>query len=239
MTGGQQTPTTAVVPFYNEEGRVANVIKVALASKQISRVIAIDDASTDDGLKEVQAIKNKKLTLLRHAVNKGKTTTIAEGVRLAQDGIILLLDSDLIGLTTHLVEVLIKPIQDGRYDIVINDRDPHAVLSGFLSGERCFQKRTFDGFYASVGDIRYALEVRMDKFMIDQKLHIGVIHLPGVQQTMHDKKDGWLRGVFFYIKMYLGFVRNLGFWGLIQTFLRYKVTVNKIDYKVSSRADIG
>lgn len=81
-----------VIPAYNEEATIADLVKRAL--KQSEKVIVIDDGSKD---RTIDELKGLPITLLKHEVNKGKAESLWDGFNEALNmgvGAIITLDGD-------------------------------------------------------------------------------------------------------------------------------------------------
>ena len=97
------TPSLSiVVPMHNESGNAAALIRdIASACAAISHeILAVDDASTDDTLKELTALKAPEnpevpqLRILSHASNAGQSRAVRSGVLAARAPVIATLDGD-------------------------------------------------------------------------------------------------------------------------------------------------
>jgi len=81
-----------LIPAYNEELRIREVVEAAL--RECPRVIVVDDGSTDG---TVACLRDLPVTLLRHAVCRGKGESLRDGFRaalaLGADGV-LSMDGD-------------------------------------------------------------------------------------------------------------------------------------------------
>jgi glycosyltransferase involved in cell wall biosynthesis len=101
---------TIVIPAYNEEGTIRDVVKRAL--KQCKSVIVVDDGSTDNTVEE---LNNLPIHLIKHATNKGKAMSLWDGFQLAlknKNDFIITLDGD----AQHAPEDI---------DLLINKRKKH------------------------------------------------------------------------------------------------------------------
>jgi len=88
---------TVVVPVFNVPAEVARCLK-ALASHlpASARALVIDDASTDPAIADLLARYEDRggIEIIRHPVNRGYTATVNEGIRLAGEDDVVLLNSD-------------------------------------------------------------------------------------------------------------------------------------------------
>lgn len=97
---------TCLLPAFNEAPRIGQVLEVVTGHPLIDEVIVIDDGSTDA---TANIAARKGVTVVMLGQNGGKARALAAGVARARGDILVLLDSDLIGLTRHDVTRLIAP----------------------------------------------------------------------------------------------------------------------------------
>ncbi|CAC9601467.1 FIG143263: Glycosyl transferase [Bathymodiolus heckerae thiotrophic gill symbiont] len=69
---------TVVIPAYNEEKTIRDVVERAL--KQCEMVIVVDDGSSDETISE---LKNLPIDLIKHKTNKGKAASLWDGFQFA------------------------------------------------------------------------------------------------------------------------------------------------------------
>ncbi len=88
-----------IVPIYNEEKTVAEILKRIIASRLPKgfrkEIIAVDDGSGDKTVEIIQGLKIKELKLIKHPVNKGKGAAVRTGFSKASGDIFLIQDADL------------------------------------------------------------------------------------------------------------------------------------------------
>src|SRR5579862_6231864 len=114
------------VPCYNEEATLPLVINAI--PKFIRGVDEVETMIIDDGSKDKTVKVAKKLGvthIIRNRQNRGLAATFATGLHEALKrgaDIIVNADADFQHPTDQIPK-LIKPIMDGKYDIVIADRE--------------------------------------------------------------------------------------------------------------------
>jgi glycosyltransferase involved in cell wall biosynthesis len=120
-----------IIPCFNEcptlDRVVANVLAADAADLE-KEIIIVDDGS-DDGSRaaaEQLAAREPAVRAIAHAVNRGKGAAIRSGIENATGDIILIQDADL-EYDPNDYPKLLKPILDGRADVVYGSR--------FRSGE--------------------------------------------------------------------------------------------------------
>jgi glycosyltransferase involved in cell wall biosynthesis len=109
----------ALIPAYNEEKSIGDVIRGAL--KYVDKVIVIDDGSSD---KTYDIAYSLGATVLRHSRNMGVGASIRTGINYAKKvnpELIIILDAD--GQhDPNDIPRLIQPILSGQADFVLGSR---------------------------------------------------------------------------------------------------------------------
>lgn len=86
-----------IMPVYNEEATIAEIMGRVLAQRAVDRLIIVDDGSSDrsPGIIKALARRDKRITFLSGNSNMGKGHAVRRGLRLAKEGIIIIQDADL------------------------------------------------------------------------------------------------------------------------------------------------
>lgn len=107
---------TALIPAHNEAERVARTVRATLGIEGVTRVIVIDDGSTDATAELAEAAGARVVRLAR---NVGKGAALDVGAKRAEDAdVVLLLDADL-AETASQGHLLLAPVLDGEADVTI------------------------------------------------------------------------------------------------------------------------
>lgn len=122
-----------IVPIFNEEKTIAEIIKRILAQPWEKEIIAIDDGSTDRSVEILSGLakEHNNIRVIIFPENKGKGAALREGFLSATGNIILIQDADL-EYDPADYEGLLVPLLDGRADVVYGSRflgGPHRVLN--------------------------------------------------------------------------------------------------------------
>ncbi|MBI5230987.1 MAG: glycosyltransferase family 2 protein [Coriobacteriales bacterium] len=105
-----------VIPAHNEAAAIGETVRAALAIEGATRVLVVDDGSTDD---TAAIAEQAGAEVLRLGGNLGKGAALDEGIaRIADGDIVLLLDGDL-GATAAEASKLIEPVAAGLADMSI------------------------------------------------------------------------------------------------------------------------
>jgi glycosyltransferase involved in cell wall biosynthesis len=119
---------TVIIPCYNEEATVAEIIRRVRKAAPRAEVIVVDDGSTDGTRAILGRLAGRPhLQVLYQARNGGKGSAIHAGVAAATGEIILIQDADLEYDPRDYPELL-RPIEEGRATVVYGSR--------FLGGPR-------------------------------------------------------------------------------------------------------
>jgi glycosyltransferase involved in cell wall biosynthesis len=103
-----------VIPAYNEEKNVSNVVTVVKESSYVNEVIVVDDGSVD---KTVEKAKKSGATVISHTKNQGKGSAINTGFRHSKGDIVAFIDADIYNFDHDKLDSIIKPILKGKTDI--------------------------------------------------------------------------------------------------------------------------
>ncbi len=86
---------SVVIPTYNRASTIGRALDSVLnQSVRDIEVLVVDDGSTDATVATVEAVADQRVTLLRHATNKGAAAARNTGIRAARAPFIAFLDSD-------------------------------------------------------------------------------------------------------------------------------------------------
>ena len=113
---------SVVIPAYNEEATIANVVGEVLKLPHVLEVIVVDDGSTDSTRQICEELGLvPKVRTVRIPRNKGKCEALKAGFALSTGDIVIVQDADLEYDPNEIPDV-IQPILDGRADVVYGSR---------------------------------------------------------------------------------------------------------------------
>ena len=113
---------TVVIPVYNEQKTVTEVIDRVLALPISLEVIVVDDGSSD-GTRDALALYNNhpRVRVLLHNINQGKGAALRTGIARAQGDYVVIQDADLEYDPSNILSVL-KPLQAGLTEAAYGSR---------------------------------------------------------------------------------------------------------------------
>lgn len=205
---------SAIIPAYNEWPRIISVLTTVLNCSSIWEVIVIDDGSTDSTRENIETLSHPKLKKIFLPTNIWKAWAVIRGVESTHADYIVMIDSDLIGLTPEHINSLITPIKNRECDVTLSIRENSLEIykmlwSDFVSGERVLPRSVFNDreFFLGRG---FGLEVKINSYIRRHKLKIKNIYLIGLVTPRKSEKFGWYTGTKKDIAMLGDIIRSVG-----------------------------
>jgi glycosyltransferase involved in cell wall biosynthesis len=115
---------SVVVPVYNEQDSLTEVVERLTRVPLLKEIIIVDDCSSDETPQRVAELKTRYPELVRafrHPKNQGKTAALKTGFAEITGDIVIVQDADLEYDPAEIKEV-IGPIVDGVADVVFGSR---------------------------------------------------------------------------------------------------------------------
>ena len=195
---------TALLPAYNEEDRVGDVINALKKNKYVDNIVVVDDGSEDN---TALIAKKAGARVIEMKQNKGKGAAIQKGIKKLDSDIALMLDADLIGLTTHHIQILIEPLLEDEADMVVGVlkegrglTDLAQLVTPNLSGQRAVKLDIIKDLN-DIDNEGFGVEITLNKYVRDNG-RLKFVDLPGLTHVMKEEKMGFIKGVRARLKMY-------------------------------------
>jgi len=124
---------SVIMPVYNEAATVAEIVRRVLEQELVQELIIVDDCSNDTTLIVLQrlAMKQSRIRLFSHDVNRGKGAALRTGFKEARADVVIIQDADLEYDPAEYAKLL-RPIVSGQADVVYGSRflgsEAHRVL---------------------------------------------------------------------------------------------------------------
>ena len=202
----------AIIPAYNEEKTIGEVLFVLKKVKKLNKIIVVSDGSTDN---TVEISKKYGVEVIALEKNIGKGGAMQAGLKSGSAEVVLFLDADLIGLTVEHVDSLLKPVLDDEADMVIgifgNGRistDLAQKMAPKLSGQRVVKASILE----QISDLevaRFGVEAALNDYVKKSKVRVKRVTLSNMTHMTKEEKLGLFKGVNARMKMYWEIVAYL------------------------------
>ncbi len=220
-----------VIPAYNEERFLAEVLRRVKEAPYEKEIIIVDDCSVDGTRAFLQGLTEDGIKVVLHEKNAGKGAAVRSGIEIAEGDIIIIQDADL-EYDPKDYPVLLEPILQGNADVVYGSRflgGPHRVLyfwhyvgnrivtllsnmfsdlnlSDMETGYKAFRRKVFDGITIESNRFGFEPEITAKVAKSGCRVYEVPISYHG-RSYKEGKKITWKDGVkalFTIIKYNLG-----------------------------------
>lgn len=195
----------AIIPAYNEEHTIGEVVSVVKKLPLISEVIVVSDGSRDNTVIRAREAGARVLELTS---NQGKGGAMMWGFQNTDAEVILFLDADLLGLQPFHVLNLLAPVLSGEAQMTIGifghgrlATDMAQFIAPYLSGQRVV-RRTLLEQISNLAMVRFGVEVALTKFAKIEGISIVEVELSDMSHIMKEEKLGLIKGLSARMKMY-------------------------------------
>lgn len=213
---------SVIIPVYNEEGTISNIIRKVKSVKVEKEIIVVDDFSTD-GTKEI--LENSgNLKIIFHDRNRGKGAAIKTGLKCVSGEVVIIQDADM-EYDPQDYHKLLEPIIKKKAQAVYGSRFmgkgeffvfPHYIGNKFLTfcTNLLFNSHLTDmeTCYKMVRtDVLKSLKLESNRFEIEPeitakllkkgyKIYEVPVYYKG-RQVWEGKKIGWKDGFIAFFKL--------------------------------------
>ncbi|HWG99773.1 MAG TPA: glycosyltransferase family 2 protein [Pilimelia sp.] len=146
-----------LMPVYNEEERLADALKQALAVDYPCEIemVVVDDGSRDRTGEVLAGIDDPRLRVITHPRNAGKGAAIRTAVQNAEGDYMVILDADL-EYDPQDIPKLLSPVLDGRATVVYGNRTfgSHSAFSfWYVMGNKAVTTAANMLYNSYIGDL--------------------------------------------------------------------------------------
>jgi glycosyltransferase involved in cell wall biosynthesis len=112
-----------LMPVYNESATLVQAVKSVLDVHYPCEIelVAVDDGSKDESLKQLHSIDDSRLVVIAHQHNKGKGAAIRTASEAATGDYMIICDADL-EYRPDEIPLLLAPVLDGDAKVVYGTR---------------------------------------------------------------------------------------------------------------------
>ncbi len=219
---------SCIIPAYNEEKNIWNILKIltSLKDNSIYEIIVINDCSSDNTEKIVK--KYSKVFLINNNKNLWKSKSVAKAIEKSKWDYIFLLDADLLNLSSENIYDFTSVILDNSCDVVfafIKNSWPLFPFKeiDYCTGQRILSKKILLENIKKMKSLpSYWLEVFMNNIIIKNNLRLKVIPWPNVENDFHQNR-------LWFIKWWK---RNFKIWRDIIKISGSIVSIYKMNFRL-------
>ncbi|HQJ52297.1 MAG TPA: glycosyltransferase family 2 protein, partial [Anaerolineae bacterium] len=112
---------SVLIPVFNEEGTVKDILDRVLAVPLDKELVVVDDCSTDATWQVLQSLQDPRIRIFRHEVNSGKGTGIITALGHASGDLVIIQDADLEYDPNDYLRLL-EPLSNGKAQVAYGVR---------------------------------------------------------------------------------------------------------------------
>ena len=207
---GAYSEISAIIPVYNEAGKIGRVLDVLRQVDRLREIIVVDDGSTDLSAEEIQfaALSDPRIKLVVNPVNQGKGQAIFLGWQATESRCLLLLDGDLFGLNPQHILDLINPVLEDHADMAVGQfkkgkwaSDIAHWFTPWLSGQRSLRADLLRQV-SSKAAAGYGFETALTVAARQYEWRCVRVFLPGVWHLPGEARRGFWKGFKNRARMY-------------------------------------
>ena len=188
---------SAIVPVFNEERTVSQVISTLLMNPSIDEIICVNDGSTDASLDIIKQFTGK-IKIIDLINNYGKGYALSIGIENAKGDIVAFFDADLINLSNAHIDSLLAPILTNQSNGVVGYLSSNKT-SFFvnLTGERAYLKSDLLPYLEEMAKTRFGVEVFLNHLFEKEDIRkVPLENLKGLLKPQKRNKSDMVNEYF-------------------------------------------
>jgi glycosyltransferase involved in cell wall biosynthesis len=113
---------SVIIPIFNEQSTILEIVNRVRATGLVYEIIIVDDGS-QDGTREIleKLDRQNDVRIILHSHNMGKGAAVRTGLQVCSGDVVIIQDADL-EYDPHEYPNLLKPIEEGKADVVYGSR---------------------------------------------------------------------------------------------------------------------
>jgi hypothetical protein len=205
----------AIVPAYNEDEYIHNVLEILHQSDALNEIIVVNDGSTDktENIANQMAQVDPRIRVICHDLNKGKGQAVLTGWHSTHAPILVIFDADLIKLNVHHIQTLIQPVLEDFVDMSVGifrgghiTTDFAHLATPWLSGQRCIRAELLKSISQKAAE-GYGLETAITIASKQNQWRVCKVILRGVTHPHSEFHRGIYKGIINRVRIYTEILR--------------------------------
>ncbi len=121
QSAGSERVLAVVIPAYNEEATITEILSRVDALPIVREIIVVDDCSKDRTAELAERFESPRVRVIRQPRNGGKTAAVRRGIQEVTSPLTIIQDADLEYDPAEIPHV-VEPILEDRADVVYGSR---------------------------------------------------------------------------------------------------------------------
>jgi len=195
----------AIIPAFNEEKTINQVVKAVKQVELINQIIVVDDGSIDRTAKIARQAGAEVISLPQ---NQGKGQAMQKGVNYSQAEIIVFIDADLINLSSEHIHLVLRPILNRHCQMTTGTLE----RGQFLNKINRWLEAPFSGLRVVERSLWDLVPLRFKKnYLAESAIHWTAkwarlknknFILYGLEHIRKTQKKGFWEGSWAFLKMW-------------------------------------
>jgi glycosyltransferase involved in cell wall biosynthesis len=160
---------SVLIPVYNEESSVRELLERVLAVPCEKELVVVDDCSTDNTWAVLSGMDDPRVRMFRHQVNQGKGSSIRTALAHATGDWVIIQDADL-EYDPNDYPRLLEPVERGEAQVVYGVRDLDSQKLLFRLGNKFLTLATNALYGSHLSDMETCYKLMPRQVMLDLKL---------------------------------------------------------------------
>ncbi len=202
-----------IIPAFDEEERIGDVIAAAKSVPLIDDIVVVNDGSTDS---TAQVAREAGVRVVNLPANHGKGYAMQRGIKAVDADILVFSDADIMGLSGEHFELLIEPLlNDGELMMTVGKfsggrlrTDLSQNLIPSISGQRAIKRELIKGL-PDLSTTRFGAEIAITRHAKAREAKVLEVTLNDLTHVMKEEKLGVVKGLSARLKMYQEMYRSM------------------------------
>ncbi len=160
---------SVLIPVYNEEHSVIELLQRVLAVPCDHEIVVVDDCSSDGTWEVLCGLDDPRVHTYRHEVNRGKGSAICTALSKATGDMVIIQDADLEYDPADYTRLL-QPIQRGQAEVVYGVRDLRGQKPALRLGNQFLTWCTNVLYGSHISDMETCYKLMPREVMLDLNL---------------------------------------------------------------------
>jgi len=152
---------SVIIPVYNEEKTVEEILNKVCSIDMDKEVIVVDDGSGDSTPDILRSINHPQLKIFIKLPNEGKAAATRYGIKKATGDYVIIQDADL-EYDPHDYKKMVSPLNSGQAEVVYGNRFPLGRKNMFFKqwlANKCLTILTNILFFGNIGDMETCYKI--------------------------------------------------------------------------------